>query len=136
MSSDEHDAEPPAPLPFEVPGTLTRPPSAAHLRTQALPALWQAWSAAAAAMSAGEAESGDDIRARLLATFDAAVTTFAQAARAQGATVTAIVRLLSLFARAADEELEVDDAPRTRRDALRDRAGRIAMAAYYQLPEA
>ncbi|HZF69054.1 MAG TPA: hypothetical protein VEZ47_13515 [Gemmatirosa sp.] len=136
MSSDERDADPPAPLPFEVPGTLTRPPNAVHLRTQALPALWQAWSAAAAAMTAGEAVVTDDIRARLLATFDAAVTAFAEAARAQGATVTAIVRLLSLFARAAEDEVAVDDAPRTRRDALRDRAGRIAMAAYYQSPEA
>ena len=135
MTSDEPDDQAPTPLPFDVPATLTRPPSAAHLRTQVLPTLWHAWTAAAAA-NAEDDHAGDDARARLLGAFDAAVVALASEARAQGATVTAIVRLLSIVDRAAEEEVEQEGAPRGRRGLLLERAGRVAMAAYYRAPEA
>lgn len=137
MSSDDRDGLPPSALPFDVPATLTRPPSAVHLRTQVLPTLWHAWTSAAAALGGPDGEAvEDDIRTRLLAVFDASVVAFAEEARAQGATVTAIVRLLSVLERAAEEELDGDAAPRARRGVLRDRAGRVAMAAYYRTTEA
>ena len=125
--------DPSAPPGYAGPGTLLG--AALRLRTAVLPTLWATWVAATAdpgseepgGRPAGGPAADDASRDARLAAFDAAVADFAAEARASGASVTTVIRVLDVLAR----EIAADGAP-PRSDALRQRAGRAAMVAFYR----
>jgi hypothetical protein len=116
---DDDWRPPPAPAPKLLSS------SALRLRVSALPTLWSAWATAFHATQTADGAPRPD----LLEAFDAAVVDFTLAAREQDAAPSTILRVLDILAREIVGEASVQ-----RGRTLRDRAGRVAMTAFYRRP--